>query len=232
MAGDALRTAGFQCDSFRDGERASAALHAGGYDLLVVSITMPGNRDFELLRRAGGEPVGVPVIVIAKPASISTTVTALRLGAVDYLVKPLEIADLVKAVKKAGEKALALRTVRSVERVIGVCAGWFRELEIVLAAPGPVTLSAAVRSGLAETAVPAQPLRDALLWGNVEAKELAALSPREREVLRALVAGRRVREIARTLGIALNTARKHVKAILRKVGVHSQAELVERFRSS
>ena len=37
-----------------------------------------------------------------------------------------------------------------------------------------------------------QPLRDALLWGNLEPKEVAALSPREREVLRALVAGRRV----------------------------------------
>jgi DNA-binding NarL/FixJ family response regulator len=231
MAGDALRSAGFQCDSFRDGERAAAALQAGAYDLLVVSTAMPGNRDFELLRRAGGEPVGMPVIVLAKPASLSTAVTALRLGAVDYLVKPLEIADLVKAVKKAGEKALALRTVRSVQRVIGVCTGWFRELETVLAMPGPLSLPPPVRSALVETPGQVQPLRDALLWGNLEPKEVAALSPREREVLRALVAGRRVREIARALGIAVNTGRKHVKAILRKLGVHSQAELVERFRN-
>lgn len=231
MAGDALRSAGFQCDSFRDGERAAAALQSGAYDLLVVSISMPGNRDFELLRRTGGEPVGIPVIVLAKPASLSTAVTALRLGAVDYLVKPLEIADLVKAVKKASEKALALRTVRSVQRVIGVCAGWFRDLEAVLATPGPLALPPPLRSAVLETVGPVQPIRDALLWGGLEPKELATLSPREREVLRALVEGRRVREIARALGIALNTSRKHVKAILRKLGVHSQAELIERFRT-
>ncbi len=58
---------------------------------------MPGNRDLELLRRPGGEPVGVPVIVLAKPASASTAVKALRLGAIDYLTKPVEIADLVEA---------------------------------------------------------------------------------------------------------------------------------------
>lgn len=230
MAGDALRSAGFECDSFPDGERAAAALQAGAYDLLVVSIAMPGNRDFELLPRAGGEPVGIPVIVLAKPASRSTAVTALRLGAVDYLVKPLKIADLVKAVKKAGEKAFALRTVRSVQRVIGVCAGWFRELETVLATPGRLLVPAPVRSTLVEMTGHVQPLRDALLWGNLEPKEVAALSPREREVLRALVAGRRVREIARALGIALNPGRKPVRAILRKLGVHSQPELIERFR--
>src|SRR3989442_8020956 len=130
MAADALRTQGFECDGFRDAERAAAAFEAGDYDLLVASVSMPGNRDFELLRRPSGEPLGIPVIVLAKPASLSTAVTALRLGAVDYLVKPVEITDLVKAVKRAAEKAVALRTVRRVQRVIGVCAGWFRELEM------------------------------------------------------------------------------------------------------
>ncbi len=230
MAADALRTQGFECDGFRDAERAAATFEAGTYDLLVASISMPGNRDFELLRRPSGEPVGIPVIVLAKPASISTAVTAMRLGAVDYLVKPVETADLVKAVRRAAEKALALRTVRHVQRVVGVCAGWFRELETVLSTPGPLSLPPPLRTALIGPTGHVEPLRDAWLWG-VEPKEVAALSPRERDVLRALVAGRRVREIAGSLDISLFTARNHLKAVLRKLGAHSQAELVERFRS-
>ncbi len=230
MAADALRTQGYECDGFRDAKRASAALDAGSYDLLIVSIAMPGNRDFELLRRSNGEPVGVPVIVLAKPASASTAVKALRLGAFDYMTKPVEITDLVEAATRAAEKALALRSVRRVERVIGVCANWFREMETVLSTPGPLSVPSRLRSALLEPTTPVLPLRDAALWG-IESKELAALSAREADVLRALVAGRRVRDIARSLGISLHTARNHLKAVLRKLGAHSQSELIERFRN-
>lgn len=229
MAADALRTQGYECDGFRDAKRAGTALEAGAYDVLVVSIAMPGNRDFELLRRPSGETVGIPVIVLAKPASASTAVKALRLGAIDYLTKPVEIADLVEAATRAAEKAIALRSVRRVERVISVCANWFREMETVLSTPGPLSVPARLRSAILEPTTPVLPLRDAVLWG-LEAKELSGLSAREREVLRALVAGRRVRETARSLGISLHTARNHLKAILRKLGVHSQTELIERYR--
>lgn len=229
MATDALRTHGFECDGFRDVERATAAFDASAYDLLVASVSMPGNRNFELLRRRSGHPFGIPMIVLAKPAALSTAVTALRLGAVDYLVKPFGAADLVEAVQRAAEKALALRAVRRVERVVGVCAGWFRELEIVLSTPGPLSLPPSLRAAILEPPTPLAPVRDAVLWG-FETKELAALSARERDVLRALVAGRRVRDIARSLGISLHTARNHLKAVLRKLGAHSQSEVIERFR--
>ena len=56
-----------------------------------------------------------------------------------------------------------------------------------------------------------------------------ALSPRELEVLEYLFAGRRVSSIAREFCISPFTVRNHVKSILRKLEVHSQEELIERY---
>ncbi len=61
--------------------------------------------------------------------------------------------------------------------------------------------------------------------------DLAALSPREREVLAHIVAGERVPAIATQLQVSQHTVRSHLKSIFRKVGVKNQAELVARVRS-
>jgi DNA-binding NarL/FixJ family response regulator len=55
----------------------------------------------------------------------------------------------------------------------------------------------------------------------------AALPPRQQEVADLLGRGWRVPEIAARLGISANTVRKHKKALYRRLGVHSQAELVD-----
>jgi PAS domain S-box-containing protein len=60
----------------------------------------------------------------------------------------------------------------------------------------------------------------------------AFLSMRERQVLDLLRRGARTRSIARTLGISVETVRRHVKAMFRKTGVHSQEALVKLFAGS
>jgi PAS domain S-box-containing protein len=61
--------------------------------------------------------------------------------------------------------------------------------------------------------------------------ELKALSEREREILAEIAAGARVPSIAKRLFISPHTVRNHLKAIYRKLGVASQAELVDRIRA-
>jgi DNA-binding CsgD family transcriptional regulator len=56
------------------------------------------------------------------------------------------------------------------------------------------------------------------------------LSPREREILDLLLDGLRVGPIGRRLVISPHTVRNHIKAIFRKLGVHSQADLLDRLR--
>lgn len=60
------------------------------------------------------------------------------------------------------------------------------------------------------------------------ADALAALTPREREVLTRLATGARTRTIARDLGIAEPTVKRHLTNIYRKLGVSNRVEAVTR----
>ena len=63
-----------------------------------------------------------------------------------------------------------------------------------------------------------------------ELEGFKSLTRREAEVLRAIVTGDRVRTIAKTLNLAANTVRNHLKSIFIKIGVRSQVELVEKLK--
>jgi DNA-binding CsgD family transcriptional regulator len=57
---------------------------------------------------------------------------------------------------------------------------------------------------------------------------LRDLSPRQSEILRRLARGERISAIARELFVSQSTVRNHLSAIYRRVGVHSQSELLTR----
>ncbi|HEX2766033.1 MAG TPA: response regulator transcription factor [Candidatus Limnocylindria bacterium] len=59
----------------------------------------------------------------------------------------------------------------------------------------------------------------------------ALVSPRERDVLRALASGMTDRQIAESLAISPRTVESHVSSVLRKLGVRNRAEAAERYRN-
>jgi len=66
-------------------------------------------------------------------------------------------------------------------------------------------------------------------WGDPALREL---SQRQLEILRRLLRGERVPTIARDLFLSQSTVRNHLSAIYRRLGVHSQAELLARLLPS
>src|SRR6185436_4159293 len=70
----------------------------------VLDIRMPGETGLQLLARLP-RPLPVPVVVLSGEASIEDTVTALKLGATDFVEKPPSPERLLTAIKNA----LALR---------------------------------------------------------------------------------------------------------------------------
>jgi DNA-binding NarL/FixJ family response regulator len=64
------------------------------------------------------------------------------------------------------------------------------------------------------------------------AREVSALSERELAVLTALSQGQQYKEIADTVGISINTVRKHIKSIYEKLQVNSRAEAVKKLGGS
>ena len=64
-----------------------------------------------------------------------------------------------------------------------------------------------------------------------EPPEASTLTPRQSEVLYLLSEGRSAKEIASALKVSHETARNHIRAILRALGAHSQLEAVSRARA-
>jgi DNA-binding CsgD family transcriptional regulator len=60
--------------------------------------------------------------------------------------------------------------------------------------------------------------------------ELSSLSPRESEIVQIFMDGSRVSTIARRLCISQHTVRNHLQSVYRKLGVSSQAELIEKLK--
>ena len=94
----ALESTGVELAAAEDGEAALAWLKDNGADLVLLDLQMPGVGGMGVLERlrAGGNDV--PVIIITAHGSIPDAVAAMKLGAIDFLSKPITPDALRRAV--------------------------------------------------------------------------------------------------------------------------------------
>lgn len=222
--GAALRSGGFDSEAVTSVEDAKRKLESDAHEVALVNLDAAGA--FDLFRTQRGDGLPVSVIAITERPAVATAVQAFRAGAVDYLAKPIQREELFGAVERGVEKARALRTLRGVDQLVGACVRWFRDTQTLLGIPGAWMLPPAIRAALVERREAAA--FDQVLVRCLGAQEVAALTRREREVLVAFAQGQRGRDLARCLRISVNTCRTHVKAVLKKLGCHSQRELLAR----
>src|SRR5687768_6429484 len=103
---------GYQVTTTRDGRSALQAIRAEAYDVALLDIIMPEMDGLEVLRHVREEPSPPEVIIITGNGTIETAITAMKLGAYDYLSKPYRMAEIDVLVRRAWEK-------RSEERRVG-----------------------------------------------------------------------------------------------------------------
>ena len=95
---------GYQVTVTRDGASALAALRSEAYDVALLDIVMPEMDGLEVLRHIREEPNHPEVIIITGNGTIETAITAIRLGAYDYLSKPYRMAEIDVLVRRAWER--------------------------------------------------------------------------------------------------------------------------------
>jgi two-component system, NtrC family, response regulator AtoC len=95
---------GYQVTVTRDGQAALAALRSEAYDVALLDIVMPEMDGLEVLRHVREEPNHPEVIIITGNGTIETAITAIRLGAYDYLSKPYRMAEIDVLVRRAWER--------------------------------------------------------------------------------------------------------------------------------
>jgi two-component system nitrogen regulation response regulator NtrX len=85
-----------------DASRALEELNRNPYDLVVTDMVMPGLTGMELLERIKAQKSDTPVVLMSGKGSIPTAVKAMRLGAEDFIEKPLIDPEvLALAVRRA-----------------------------------------------------------------------------------------------------------------------------------
>jgi DNA-binding response OmpR family regulator len=85
----ALESAGYAVEEAADGEQALECLRHAPADLVLLDLQMPRLDGMATLRRLRDEGCEVPVVIVTAHGSIPDAVAAMRLGAIDFLSKPL-----------------------------------------------------------------------------------------------------------------------------------------------
>ncbi len=96
-----LRAAGFKPRLFASPLEFLADYRPQGQECLILDVRMPRLNGLEVQRRLIARGAHVPVIFISGDGDIPMAVEAVRRGALDFLVKPFEDADLLRRVRDA-----------------------------------------------------------------------------------------------------------------------------------
>ena len=106
LVGEILEDEGYQVSTAEDAESARSSRRHRRPDLVLLDIWMPGTDGIELLKEwSDGAALDVPVIMMSGHGTVETAVEATRLGAYDFIEKPLSIAKLLVTVNRALESA-------------------------------------------------------------------------------------------------------------------------------
>jgi DNA-binding NarL/FixJ family response regulator len=90
----------------RDGHEVLAAVRAGGFEVLLLDLSMPGRGGIDLLRQIKADRPQLRVLVLSMHDEQQYAVRAIRAGASGYLTKDAAPAQLVDALKKIASGAL------------------------------------------------------------------------------------------------------------------------------
>lgn len=91
---EALIMEGFQASTEPGGKEALEALSGGSFDVVITDLSMPGMNGLELIRLTNEGHPHVPKIIITGAGTMEDAIEAIRIGAYDYIRKPLNLGEL------------------------------------------------------------------------------------------------------------------------------------------
>jgi DNA-binding response OmpR family regulator len=94
-----LQAEGFTVEATLDGLEGERLALSGEFDAVVLDLMLPGRSGLEILASVRRAIPSLPVIVLTARGEIEDRVAGLEAGAVDYLVKPFSMAELVARVR-------------------------------------------------------------------------------------------------------------------------------------
>ena len=101
---DILVKNGFSVSTAENGEEAMAKINADKPQLILMDVVMPGQNGFQITRAITRNPAtqGVPIIICTSKGQETDRIWGMRQGARDYIVKPVDPAELLSKISALG----------------------------------------------------------------------------------------------------------------------------------
>lgn len=99
-----LRGEGYRVDCFASGDEFLREADIGGFDVVLLDMQMPGANGLDTLRALAERGVRPCVLMLSGHGDVGLAVEAMKLGALDFLEKPVSPVVLVAAIDEAAER--------------------------------------------------------------------------------------------------------------------------------
>lgn len=99
-----LSNVGYHCGVASNGDEALGKTDAEQFDLVLLDISMPGKSGTDVLRELQTKHPDTAVIMVTAIADINIAIDAMRSGAYDYLIKPIDLNMLSVTIERALER--------------------------------------------------------------------------------------------------------------------------------
>jgi len=107
---------GYDVLTAADGPAGARALQQHTVDLLLLDVRLPGMSGLQLLKEIRESEPDLPVVMLTAYGDVQTAVSAMKLGASDYLIKGFDLAELLLVVQRALETCAMYRELRQLRR--------------------------------------------------------------------------------------------------------------------
>ena len=98
----------YQVTAAADGAAALGVIDSAQIDVVLADIRMPGLTGFDVLKAVRSRAPGTPVVMMTAYANVPDAVAAIKLGAYDYIAKPLDADEISLVVARAVEHRQAI----------------------------------------------------------------------------------------------------------------------------
>jgi len=100
-----LMLRGIEVDSALNGEEALGRMDEKEFEVVILDVMMPGLSGLEVLRQIKSTHPNTQVILLTGHGATREGIEGMRLGAFDYLIKPVDIEEMLEKMKEAAKTA-------------------------------------------------------------------------------------------------------------------------------
>ncbi len=126
LLSERLSARGLRVDTANSGPAAIEKVKSDSFDVVVLDMVMPGMDGIETLKGLRDQAPDLQVILLTGHATVEKGVSAMKLGAADFLEKPAELEELLVKIREARSRKMLLiekKSRRKIDDILG-SKGW------------------------------------------------------------------------------------------------------------